>query len=275
VPDAEQVPPGVDATRPSPARLYDFYLGGTNNFEVDRQAAEQIRAQLPELADAAWANRGFHGRAAVWMAARRGIRQFLDIGSGLPTQNNTHQAVHKVTPDARVVYVDIDPMVAVHAAELLAHDGTTAVVTADLRDPADLLARPEVRELIDPSQPTGVLMTAVMHFVEDAGDPWGIVARYMNAMAPGSFLALSHVTYDQVPPRLASAGAEVYARSSSDIYLRSAADIERFFDGLQLVPPHAGAEPGISHVGSWGADDLEQADSDGSRFFFGGVGRRP
>jgi S-adenosyl methyltransferase len=274
VPDAEQVPAGVDATRPSPARLYDYYLGGTNNFEVDRTAAEQIRKQLPELADAAWANRGFHGRAAIWMA-RQGIRQFLDIGSGLPTQNNTHQAVHSLVPDARVVYVDNDPMVAVHAAGLLAHDGTTALVTADLRDPAALLGRPEVRDLIDLSQPTGVLMTAVMHFVEDDADPWRMVAQYMNAMAPGSYLALSHVTYERVPPQLASAGAEVYARATSDIYLRSSADIERFFVGLELVPPVDGAEPGISYAGSWGADDPEQADSDGSRFFFCGVARRP
>ena len=275
MPDAEQVPPGVDATRPSPARLYDYYLGGTNNFEVDRQAAEQIRQRMPELADAAWANRGFHGRAARWMAARQGIRQFLDIGSGLPTQNNTHQAVHNVLPDARVVYVDNDPMVAVHAADLLARDGSTALVTADLRDPAALLALPQVRNLIDLSQPTGVLMTAVMHFVEDDADPWGMVGQYMNAMAPGSYLALSHVTYDQLPPQVTSAGAEVYARSSSDIYLRSGTDIGRFFDGLELVPPHDGAEPGLTYVGSWGAEDPEQADSDGSRFFFCGVARRP
>jgi hypothetical protein len=275
VSDADQIPDGVDATRPSPARLYDYYLGGTHNFEVDRLAAEQIRKQLPELADAAWANRGFHGRAAVWMVTAAGIRQFIDIGSGLPTQNNTHQAVHNVVPDARVVYVDIDPMVAAHGAALLAHDGTTALVTADLRDRAGVLAAPQLQRLIDFSKPVGVLMTAVMHFVQDDADPWGLVAQYMTAMAPGSYLALSHVTYDRLPPQLANAGAEVYARATNDIYLRSSADILRFFDGLELVSPRPGAEPGLSYVGSWGAEDPEQADSDGSRFFYCGVARRP
>jgi hypothetical protein len=275
VSDAEQIPAGVDATRPSPARLYDYYLGGTNNFEVDRRAAEQIRKQLPELADAAWANRGFHGRAAVWMAIEQGIRQFIDIGSGLPTQNNTHQAVHNVAPDGRVVYVDVDPMVAAHGAALLAHDGTTAFLTADLRDVPGVLADPELRRLIDFDQPVGVLMTAVLHFVEDDADPWGLVAQYMTATAPGSYLALSHATYERLPPRSVQAAEEVYARATSDIHLRSSADIERFFDGLELTAPHAGAEPGLAYVGSWGAEDPEQADSDGSRIFYCGVARRP
>jgi S-adenosyl methyltransferase len=275
VPDAESLPQGVDPKRPSSARLYDYYLGGTNNFEVDRQAAEQIRQQLPELADAAWANRGFHGRAAVWMAAQAGIRQFIDIGSGLPTQNNTHQAVQNVVPDARVVYIDIDPIVAACGAPLLAGDGTTALVTADLRDPAAVLAAPEIRRLIDFGKPVGVLMTAVMHFVEDRAGPWGLVAQYMTAVPPGSYLALSHATHDKLPPRLANAGAEVYARAARDIHLRSSADILRFFDGLELVAPHAGAAPGLSYVGSWGAEDPERADSDGSRFCYCGVARRP
>jgi S-adenosyl methyltransferase len=273
MPDAEP-PPGVDVTRPSPARLYDYYLGGTNNFAVDREAAEQIRASMPELADAAWANRGFHGRAAAWLAAK-GLRQFLDLGSGLPTQNNTHTAVHKVAPDARVVYVDIDPMVAAHAQALLAHDGTTAVVAADLRDLDALLRDPRVAELIDASQPTAVLMTAVMHFVPDSDDPWGVVARYMNAMAPGSYLALPHVTHDKVPSQQATAGAEVYARASTDIYPRTRAEIEKFFAGLELVAPYRGAAAGLAYVGAWGAEDPDQADSDGSRYFYCGVARRP
>lgn len=275
MPDPEQVPPGVDPTRPSPARLYDYYLGGTNNFEVDRQAAEQIRKQLPELADAAWANRGFHGRAAAWMAVEHGIDQFIDIGSGLPTQNNTHEVVRKILPAARVVYVDIDPMVAAHGAELLAGDGSSAVITADLRDPASVLEHPDLRHLINFSQPAGVLMTAVIHFVEDEADPWSLVTRYMTAMAPGSYLALSHVTYERLPPRAVQTGQEVYARATNDIYLRSHADVERFFDGLEIVPPYRGGKPELCYVGSWGADDPERADSDGSRVFYCGVARRP
>ncbi len=195
--DAQYVPPGVDPTRPTAARLYDYYLGGTTNFAADRAVAERLKADVPDLIDAVWANRGFHGRAAVWLA-RRGIRQFIDIGSGLPTQNNTHEAVHKVAPEARVVYVDNDPMVAAHADALLAEDGTTAVITADLRDPGALLGHPSLLALIDLAEPAGVLITSVMHFVPDEMDPWGMVAQYMAAVAPNSYLVLSHGTYDNI-----------------------------------------------------------------------------
>src|SRR6266567_1380041 len=131
--EVEQAPPGVDATTPTPARLYDYYLGGTNNFAIDREVAERLREQLPELTDAAWANRGFHQRAARWLAADHGVRQFIDIGSGLPTQGNTHEVVQGVSANARVVYVDQDPMVSVHSKALLTATGNTSVVTADLR----------------------------------------------------------------------------------------------------------------------------------------------
>jgi S-adenosyl methyltransferase len=273
--DADVVPEGVDPTRPSPARLYDYYLGGTHNYEADRQAAEQIRRAMPDLADAAWANRGFHGRAAVWMAASQGIRQFLDLGSGLPTQNNTHQAVRRVAPDARVVYVDVDPMVAAYSAPLLSADGSTTLVTADLRDPDSVLEHPELRRLIDFSQPLGVLMTAVVHFVADGSDPWSLVRRYMTATAPGSYLALSHLTHDRVPPRITEAGLEVYQRTATNIYARSRDEVTRFFDGLELAPAQPGGERAVTFVGLWGAEDVAAADSDGSRHFYCGVARRP
>jgi hypothetical protein len=273
--DADVVPEGVDPTRPSPARLYDYYLGGTHNYEADRQAAEQIRQGMPELADAAWANRGFHGRAAVWMAASQGIGQFIDVGSGLPTQNNTHQAVRRVAPDARVVYVDVDPMVAAYSAPLLSEDGSTILVTADMRDPDSVLEHPELRRLIDFSQPVGMLMTAVVHFVADGSDPWALVRRYMTATAPGSYLALSHLTYDRLPARATVAGQEVYQRATSNIYARTREEVTRFFDGLELVPAQPGGEPAITFPGLWGAEDLEAADSDGSRAFYCGVARRP
>lgn len=147
------VPPGVDPTVPSPARLYDHYLGGGNNYEVDRVLGERLRAALPELAAAAAENRGFHQRAATWMAAH-GIRQFLDIGSGLPSQGNTHEVVRKVAPEARVVYVDFDPLVRAYADQLLAGQGGITLITADLRDPATVLADQRLRDLIDLSQPT-------------------------------------------------------------------------------------------------------------------------
>src|SRR6266516_7406165 len=140
--EVEQAPPGVDATTPTPARLYDYYLGGTNNFAIDREAAEQLRASLPELTDAAWANRGFHQRAARWMAGQHGIRQFIHLGSRLTTQGNTHEAVTSLAPAARVVYVDHDPMVLAHAKTLLSGTRATTVIQADLRDPDAVLGHP-------------------------------------------------------------------------------------------------------------------------------------
>src|SRR5258708_4796301 len=272
--ETEQAPPGVDATRPSPARLYDYFLGGTTNFAVDRAAAEHLKAAAPDLIDAVWANRGFHGRAAVWLA-ERGIRQFIDIGSGLPTQNNTHEAVHKVAPEARVVYVDYDPMVAAHADALLADDGTTTLITADLRDPGALLGHPSLVALIDLAEPAGALITSVMHFVPDEMDPWGMVAQYMAAVAPNSYLVLSHGTYDNIPPRAVQASLDTYARNTEPVYLRPKAEVERFFDGLELVPPYTDADPGVTYAALWGAEDPVAADSDGSRGFYCGVARRP
>jgi S-adenosyl methyltransferase len=272
--EAEQVPPGIDPTTPSPARLYDYYLGGSANFAADRQAAETIRARMPELADAAWANRGFHQRAALWLARSCGIRQFIDIGSGLPTQNNTHQAVQKAAPDAHVVYVDHDPLVRVHADALLTGEGTTKIITADLRDPDGVLNDPQMRELIDFGQPVGLLMTAVLHFVADGSNPRGLVARYMAELAPGSYLALTHITADQKPPAAVRAIVDIYSGASEQIYMRSRAEVERFFSGLELVPPYQGAPAAVTYVGEWGAEDPALADSDGSRWCYGAVARR-
>jgi hypothetical protein len=272
--DAEQVPAGVDTSRPSPARMYDYMLGGTHNFAVDREATREFQAQFPDLEDAAWANRGFHGRAARWMAITQGIDQFIDIGSGLPTQSNTHQVLHAVNPAARVVYVDNDPMVLASASELLSGDGTTALVHADLRDPDALLAKPGLRKLIDFGQPAGLLMTAVMQFVDDSADPWGIVSRYVGALAPGSCFALSHITGDKIPPRSVATGVRVYTRASESAHPRARAEIERFFDGMEIVPPYPGANPAVCHVGVWGSEDPESADSDGSRVFWCAVARK-
>jgi S-adenosyl methyltransferase len=272
--ESEQVPAGVDTTRPSPARMYDYMLGGTHNFQVDRDATEEFRAQLPDLEDAAWANRGFHGRAASWMAASEGISQFIDIGSGLPTQNNTHQVLHVVNPAATVVYVDNDPMVLVLARELLTQDGTTAVIQADLREPEAVLSNPELTALIDFARPVGLLMTAVLQFVDDSSDPAGLVARYLAAVPPGSCLALSHITGDKVPPRSIATGVQIYTRATERAYPRTKAEIERFFGGLEIVPPLDGASPALCHVGVWGSEDPDAADSDGSRVFWCGVGRR-
>ncbi len=271
--ETPQVPPGVDPTKPAPARLYDYYLGGTANLPVDREAAERIRADLPEISDMAWANRGFHQRAARWLTTDCGITQFIDIGSGLPTQGNTHDVVQSISRQTKVVYVDNDPMVLAYANKLLTGDGSTAVIHADLRDPDSVLNHPDLRALIDFSQPAGLLMTAVLHFVADGSDPWGLVARYVRALAPGSYLAISHVTADNVPQRGLETGLAEYAKATENIYLRPRAEVERFFAGLDLVPPYDGAEPRLVFMGEWGAEDPELADSDGSRWGYCGVAR--
>lgn len=267
------VPPGVDPATPTPARLYDYFLGGSNNFEVDRMLAERIRVLVPEISDSAWANRAFHQRAARWMAADRGIRQFIDVGAGLPTQGNTHELVQEAQPGARVVYVDNDPLVMAHARSLLAGSAGTAFIQGDLRDPDGVLADPELRKLIDFAEPVGLLMTGVMYFVADDCDPWGIVARFVAALPSGSYLALSHLTADGKPPRAVQEGQDVYARATENLYFRSRGQVEQFFDGLQLVPPHPGAGPGVSYVGQWGADEPELADGDDSSWLYCGVAR--
>jgi hypothetical protein len=272
------VPPGVDPTTATTARLYDYFLGGTNNFPVDREVGEQIKAEVPYAVDAVLANRGFHGRAAVWMA-RHGIGQFIDLGSGLPTQNNTHETVHRVTPQARVAYVDIDPMVAAHADRLLADDGTTVMITADLREPETVLGHPDLRRLIDFAQPVGLLSTDVLHFIADDDDPWGVLRRYIASAVPGSYVAISHAVGDVLPAREVQQQfdevKETLAKADVPFYGRPRAEVERFFDGLELVPPYDGAEPSVSYAGLWGAEDPDAAESEGSHAFYCGVALRP
>ncbi len=273
--DVRQVPDGVDPVRPAPARIYDYLLSGENNFQSDRDAATCILALVPEIKDCAWANRGFHQRAARWIA-QRGIRQFIDIGSGLPTVGNTHEVVRLVDRQCRVVYVDNDPMVREQASGLLTDSAGVRVILGDLRDPEAILANPDVRALIDFSQPTGLLMTAVMHFVADDRDPWGLMARYLDALAPGSYLSLSHLTDDQKPPRAVKEFCRVFDRATEQMHFRSRHEVERFFTGLEMVSPHqpdGGSR--LCYAGDWAAEDLELADSDGSRWLYCGVARRP
>ena len=265
---------GVDVSKPAPARIYDYMLQGDNHFESDVKAAQQILSVVPEIRDCAWSNRGFHQRAAKWIA-ERGVRQFIDIGSGLPTVGNTHEVVQNVNPGARVVYVDNDPMVAEQAGRLLAHDRSTRLICADLREPAAILDHPDLNDLIDLSEPTGLLLTAVLMFVSDSSDPWGLVARYVSALAPGSYLALSHLTDDYKPPVTAERFRAVFDHATEQMHFRSKDGIARFFDGLELVPPYEGAQPGICYTGVWGAEDPVLADSDGARWLYCGVARKP
>jgi hypothetical protein len=268
--ETQQVPPGVDVSRPSVARIYDNLLGGVNNFEADRAAADLMRSRAPELVDAAFANRGFHQRAAKWIA-EQGVRQFIDLGSGLPTVGNTHEVVRKVHPEARVVYVDIDPMVRLHSERLLAGDDGVAVIVADLRQPETVLDSETVRRLIYFSEPAAVMMTAVLHFVSDADDPVGIVARYVAPLAAGSYLALSHTTGDQKPLKAVEAMNEAGRRSAGGNYVRSRDQVRQLFGALEIIPPYVGAAPAVTWVGLWGCEDPAAADSEGSRWLYSAV----
>jgi len=272
---ADQIPPGVDPNVPTPARLYDYFLGGSNNFEVDRQLAQRIKDLVPEVSDSAWANRAFHQRAATWLAAEKGLDQYIDIGAGLPTQGNTHELVRASVPDARVVYVDNDPMVLAHGSALLEGVRGVEMIMADLRDPDALLTHPVLTSLIDLTRPVGFLLTGVLYFVADEADPWRLVDRYVQALAPDSYVVLSHLTSDSKPPRAIETGQDVYARATEGLYFRTRAQFEQFFTGLELVPPYPGAPAGVSYVGVWGAEDPVAADTDDSRWLYCGVARRP
>ena len=269
-----RVPAGSDPSVPSPARIYDYMLGGSYNYPADRAVAEQAMARVPELRDIVLANRGFHGRAARWIAGK-GIRQYIDIGSGLPTARNTHEVVREIVPAARVVYVDIDPMVAAVAGDLVDDPQTTAVLVADAREPGRLLADPALRRLIDFSEPAALLITGVLHFIADSSDPWGLMAEYTEALAPGSYLALSHSTNDNVPPASVEAGRDEYASATQQMHFRSRDQVARFFDGLELVQPYPGGAAELCYLGEWGAEDVSAADSDGSRWGYCAVARRP
>jgi hypothetical protein len=267
------VPPGVDESRPSTARVYDCLLGGVNNLPVDRALAEMMKARAPELVDSAFANRGFHQRAAKWIADQ-GVTQFIDLGSGLPTVGNTHEIARKIWPSARIAYVDIDPLVLRHGSCLLTGDDAACVIVADIRDPDAVLGNDEVRKLIDFAEPVGVLMTGVLHFVSDSDDPSGLISRYMAPLAAGSYLSLSHLTGDHKPPQAVAAIEAAGAQTAGGGYLRSQDEVRKLFDGLELVSPYAGAAPDITWVGLWNCEDPELADSEGSRWLYCGVARK-
>jgi S-adenosyl methyltransferase len=267
-------PAGLDTTRPAPARIYDYMLDGTNHFEADARAAERILRVVPEIKDCAWSNRGFHQRAAAWIA-RQGVKQFIDIGSGLPTVGNTHEVVRKIHRDARVVYVDNDPLVELHSQGILNRLRRVSVLWADLRAPESILDSAAVRELINLEEPIGVLMTAVLMFVSDAADPWGLVDTYLKTVPSGSYLSLSHITDDAKPPVAVDAFHQVFDHATEQMHFRSKAEVARFFDGLEVVPPYPGAEPTVTYSGLWGAEDVQLADSDGSRWLYCAVAKKP
>jgi hypothetical protein len=263
----EQPAAGIDATVPSVARIYDYALGGKDNFAVDRELADALMRQDPGVRASAWANRRFLGRAVEFLAGA-GIKQFLDLGTGLPSQNNVHEVAGRVCPDARVVYVDNDPVVQAHARALLATDKSTAVIGEDMRHPERVLAHPITQRMLDFSQPVAVLFVASLHFVTDDEDPWGIVSTMTEPLVSGSYLALSHADLDGPPADIVADIQERYKNASAPAVYRNREAITRFFDGFELVGP------GVVHPTEWRSDELERA-RPGGEWTLAGVGRKP
>jgi len=264
----EWAPVGIDLDRPSAARVYDFYLGGFHNFAADREMGRQAVQMWPELPEIMRSNRGFLRRAVEFLVDA-GVRQFLDLGSGIPTVGNVHEVAQRRAPDAKVVYVDNDPVAVEHSQAILAGDDRTEVVQADLRDPHAVLADPTVRGLLDLSRPTAVLMVAVLHFVPDEDDPTRLVARFREAVSSGSYLALSHATAGERADRAAEHRG-LYQRTATPMTMRTREQVERLFDGWELV------EPGLVSLPQWrpepGSPELDRPERMPG---LAGVGRKP
>jgi len=261
------VPAEVDLSRPSVARVYDFYLGGSHNLEIDRRMAREAIALWPDLPAIMQSNRAFLRRAVRYVAAQ-GIDQFLDIGSGIPTVGNVHEAAQQANPEARVVYVDSDPVAVAHSRAILTGNERTAVVQADLREPEALFEHPSVRATIDLARPVAVLMVAVLHFVPDEDRPQDAIARLGARLAPGSYLVLSHASAEG-RPEMAGSHRQLYSRTPTPMTMRSRDEIERLFDGFELV------DPGVVWLPLWHPDHPGEAEQAPERTTgYAGVGRK-
>ncbi|MFC1402020.1 MULTISPECIES: SAM-dependent methyltransferase [Streptacidiphilus] len=254
---------------PHPARIYDFLLGGKDNFPVDREASLEIAAVWPNLPASMRANRSFMQRVTRYLAEEQGIRQFLDIGTGLPTSPNLHEVAQSVDPAARVVYVDNDPMVLVHARALLtsAPEGRTTYIDADLHDPQAILNAPNLRATLDLDRPVALSLIAVLQFVTDEDEAHAIIDGLMKHLAPGSFLALSTVTADSAPEEV-TRGIDAYAARGIPERIRDRAEVELLFGDLELV------DPGVCLVHRWHPDAQSAAVPDEHVHMHGGVARK-
>ncbi|MEO3872765.1 SAM-dependent methyltransferase [Nonomuraea sp. B12E4] len=268
----QNTPPTIDTTKPHSARVWNYFLGGKDHYDVDRAMGEQAKQMFPGIVDIARADRAFLGRAVRHLAGEAGMRQFLDIGTGLPTMDNTHEVAQRVAPDSRVVYVDNDPLVLVHARALLVGtpEGKTDYIQADLRDPDVILKK--AAETLDLTRPVAIMLLGILHFVPDLDYVHGIVKRLLDAVPSGSHLALTHATSDLVDAAAAQANEEAQSewnrRAADTITSRTREEIMRFFDGLELV------EPGLVSMSRWRVEATpfgEPADVAG----YCGVGRKP
>jgi SAM-dependent methyltransferase len=257
--------PDFDITVPHISRVYDYWLGGKDNFAADRELGEQTLLAYPNIVDSVRANRAFLVRSVRFLTTEMGIRQFLDIGAGLPTADNIHEVAQREAPDSRVVYADNDPVVLTHARALLRStpEGALAYLDADLRDPDTILA--EAAETLDFSKPIAVMLIGVLHCIPDADDPAGLVRRLLDAVPPGSYLVIAHPASDIHANQIGAATKRLNQVMADPVTMRSHAQVARFFDGLDLV------EPGLVQVHRWRADP---ADPDSELANYGAVARK-
>ncbi|MGA2826580.1 MAG: SAM-dependent methyltransferase [Streptosporangiaceae bacterium] len=254
----------MDTSIPNVARMYDYYLGGKDNFEADRVAADEIMQLVPEAQIEAISNRKFLRLAVRYLMTEAGIGQFLDIGVGLPTQGAVHEVAREVSPEARVAYVDYDPLVVSHAQALLAEPDRSVAVRGDLREPAMLLEDPVIRGHLDFGRPVAVILLAILHFISDDDDPAGIIATIRDSLAPGSYLVISHIVHGrvldtEVDKEVADRVYEIYSQASERLYPRTPVQIARLLDGFELIEPEVmaryaqfperGAAASVSPVG--------------------------
>jgi hypothetical protein len=266
----EWAPEQIDTSQPSVARVYDYNLGGAHNFAADRQFADRINAAMPDLPAINRANRSFLRRAVAFLVSA-GIRQFLDLGSGIPTVGNVHEIAQGIAPESTVVYVDVDPVAVAHGAAILAGNDRAVAIQADLRSPDTILDDARVRRMLDLTRPVGVLLVAVLHFVGDADDPAGTVARYRDAVVPGSYLVLSHATKEGAQRVRAEAVADLATRGRIPVTLRDRPAVARLFEGFDLV------EPGLVCTPQWRAEPggMEFADCPERAATLAGIGVKP
>ena len=255
-----------DASTPNVARIYDVLLGGTANLAADQAFAGELLRLVPDAVMAAYQNRNFVRRAVQFLAGPAGIRQFIDVGTGLPTQCNVHEIAQRITPDAHVLYVDHDPMVISRARELLAGSASAAAVNHDLRDPGGIIHHPALTTLIDLDKPVAILLASVLHFIDDAENPHAIVRVLQETMAPGSYLAVSHATGDWLPPEVTRRVRELYRIAAASFAPRTHEQIAGFLDGLELIPP------GLVNGSAWRAGSM--AVEPRRTLFYAGLGRK-
>ena len=240
-------PPDIDLTRPSVARMYDYNLGGSHNFEIDRTYAKNMTQAVPDLPTVHRANRS-HLRRVVRFFAEMGIRQYLDIGSGIPTVGNVHEIAQRTAPESRIVYVDIDAVAVTHSNAILADNDLASAIQADARNASGILSDPTVRSLIDFNEPVGVLMLAVLHFIVEEDDLMDALRTYREAMCPGSYLAISHPTAEGKTRKQIEAGVVVSSRHQVDTKLRDSALVAEMFEGFEIL------EPGVVFTPAWRPD---------------------